>query len=76
MKKYHNDGFMVDVKYEQHISSLSPVHRRSTAEFGAFRYVEHDPLKVIPQHLPQEETEYLFNLLHEVEENWKILKSL
>jgi len=43
-------GFLVDIKYELHISSLSPVIRRAQAE---------NP-NIIRKHLPEKECDYLF----------------
>ena len=51
-------GFLLDVKFGHHISSMSPILRREV-------YREHDPLKVLPKHLPQDECDYLFNLWKE-----------
>ena len=70
MKKFSArdaDSFIVDVKYEQHISSLSPVLRREA-------YQEQDPYKVIPQHLPKDEADYLFLLIEMTESKWLELK--
>lgn len=60
-------GFLVDVKYEQHISSLSPVLRRDY-------YIEQDPREVVPFHLPEDESNYLFDLLNTTNEVWEELK--
>jgi len=72
LKKYSNTdggGFLVDIKYEQHISSLSPVHRRDC-------YQEQDPHKVLPEHLSSNECNYLFGLLQDVEKEWIEKKKL
>jgi len=78
LKKYSildGGGFMVDIKYEQHISSLSPILRREAEEFGEYRYEEQDPHEVIPNHLPDIESEYLFRLLEKEKERWEEVKA-
>jgi hypothetical protein len=67
-------GFLLDVKYEQHISSLSPIIRRDSEDFGQFRYQEQDPHEVLPQHLSENECNYLFTLYYNVEIEWERLK--
>lgn len=60
-------GFLVDVKYKHHISSMSPLTRRES-------WVEQDPYIILPQHLPIEECEYLFELHDITENNWEAKK--
>jgi hypothetical protein len=61
-------GFLVEIKYEQHISSLSPILRRDNY------YEEQDPYIILPQHLPIDECEYLFALYDRTKEDWLELK--
>jgi hypothetical protein len=61
-------GFLVDVKYQHHISSLSPVLRRDN-------YIEQDPMDVVPYHLPKGECDYLFRLHETTKDNWNKLKN-
>ena len=49
------DGFIVDIKYETHISSMSPILRRP-------QFDEQDVYKVLPHYLPEDECDYLFSL--------------
>jgi hypothetical protein len=60
-------GFLLDVKYQSHISSLSPILRRDC-------YVEQDPNIIIPQHLPMDEARDLFDLYEETLVAWDELK--
>ena len=55
-----SEGFLVDVKYQSHISSLSPILRRPC-------YDEQDPKVVLPRHLPEDETDYLLDLFAQTE---------
>ena len=72
-------GFLIDIKYDHHISSLSPITRRDydtllkkhpskdEEQIAKIAYRRKDPYEILPQHLPWEECDYLFNLLDETE---------
>jgi len=75
MKKWSirdNGGFLVDIKYQKHISSLSPILRREDPELfeEKFRYVEQDPHEVLPEHLSEQECNYLFALMDDVKKEY------
>jgi len=73
--KYHTysiqecGGFLLDVKYEHHISSMSPITRRPT-------FHRDDAYKALPNHLPQGECEYLFGLHKHMVEWWAAQKKM
>ena len=48
-------GFLMDVKYGHHISSMSPIIRRES-------FIESDPYEVLVNHLPEDEIVYLSHL--------------
>jgi len=48
-------GFLMDVKYGHHISSMSPIIRRDSFD-------EQDPYEVLVNHLPEDEIVYLSHL--------------
>jgi len=51
-------GFLMDVKYESHVSSMSPITRQPAL------WTDQDPYEVLPKYLPESEVEY-FRELHE-----------
>ena len=57
-------GFLMDVKYGHHISSMSPIIRRPS-------FIEQEVYDVLPDHLPADEIVYLSHLHKLAKENQK-----